>query len=252
MTDHLLAGKHVLVGVTGGIAAYKAVEVCSKLVQAGAEVEVIMTDAATRFVAPLTFSALTGRPVRLDMWTDSAGQPIPHELVICNDSEETQKYVAEYGFDGSPLSNENLTLEAGQQRRIALTQTMPAPGGRLIARLQGKGQTLSSDSLHLFAAKPDRLKMPPLKRTVYVYDELHEQTIDTLRQRGIGFRYRNNRKAPQSKAGFSKRNCVDDCRCHKRRSYRKERICIRKAFQDSKKRKEGNRHTCSERRLFSR
>ena len=58
MPDHLLAGKRVLLGVTGGIAAYKAADLCSKLAQAGAEVDVILTDAAARFVAPLTFAAL--------------------------------------------------------------------------------------------------------------------------------------------------------------------------------------------------
>ena len=50
MADRLLAGKRVLLGITGGIAAYKAADLCSKLVQAGAEVDVIMTEAATRFV----------------------------------------------------------------------------------------------------------------------------------------------------------------------------------------------------------
>lgn len=57
----------VLVGVTGGIAAYKAAEVVRGLVRAGAEVSVAMTPAAARFVAPLTFAALTGRRVRLDL-----------------------------------------------------------------------------------------------------------------------------------------------------------------------------------------
>ena len=78
MIDNLLAGKHVLLGVTGGIAAYKAADLCSKLVQAGAEVDVIMTEAAARFVAPLTFSALSDRPTRLDMWAEPAGEAIPH------------------------------------------------------------------------------------------------------------------------------------------------------------------------------
>src|SRR5512140_3957305 len=78
MTDDLLAGKQVLLGVTGGIAAYKAADLCSKLVQAGAEVDVILTEAATRFVTPLTFSALTGRPARLEMWNAPGGEPIPH------------------------------------------------------------------------------------------------------------------------------------------------------------------------------
>lgn len=61
---------HVLVGVTGGIAAYKAAEVVRALVRAGAEVSVAMTPAAARFVAPLTFAALTGRRVRLDLLPD--------------------------------------------------------------------------------------------------------------------------------------------------------------------------------------
>jgi len=78
VNDRLLSGKRVLLGVTGGIAAYKAADLCSKLVQAGAQVDVIMTEAATRFVAALTFSALTGRPARVDMWTAPGGDPIPH------------------------------------------------------------------------------------------------------------------------------------------------------------------------------
>jgi phosphopantothenoylcysteine decarboxylase / phosphopantothenate---cysteine ligase len=78
MTDDLFSGKQVLLGVTGGIAAYKAADLCSKLVQAGAEVSVIMTGSATRFVAPLTFSALSGRPAQSDMWSAEGGQMIPH------------------------------------------------------------------------------------------------------------------------------------------------------------------------------
>lgn len=78
MVDHLLAGKRVLLGVSGGIAAYKAADLCSKLVQTGAEVDVIMTEAAARFVAPLTFSALSGHPARIDMWAEPAGEAIPH------------------------------------------------------------------------------------------------------------------------------------------------------------------------------
>lgn len=78
MSDPLLAGKKVILGVTGGIAAYKAADLCSKLAQSGAVVDVILTDAAARFVAPLTFAALSGRPARVDMWTAPGGNPIPH------------------------------------------------------------------------------------------------------------------------------------------------------------------------------
>ncbi len=78
MPDRLLTGKRVLLGVTGGIAAYKAADLCSKLVQAGAEVDVILTDAATRFVTLLTFAALSNHPARVDMWGSPGGEPIPH------------------------------------------------------------------------------------------------------------------------------------------------------------------------------
>ena len=64
----VLKGKNIVLGVTGGIAAYKAVELASRLTQAGAIVDVIMTEAATRFVAPLTFQTITRRPVVTDMF----------------------------------------------------------------------------------------------------------------------------------------------------------------------------------------
>ncbi|MCX5682778.1 MAG: hypothetical protein NT049_03740 [Planctomycetota bacterium] len=63
-----LKGREVLVGVAGGIAAYKTAALVSRLVQAGAGVSVIMTEAATRFVGPLTFQTLTSRPVYTDQF----------------------------------------------------------------------------------------------------------------------------------------------------------------------------------------
>ena len=65
--DHL-RDKRILVGVTGGIAAYKTCTLVSRLTQAGAQVTVAMTPAAVKFVAPLTFQALSGRPVYTSAW----------------------------------------------------------------------------------------------------------------------------------------------------------------------------------------
>ncbi|HEX5950937.1 MAG TPA: bifunctional phosphopantothenoylcysteine decarboxylase/phosphopantothenate--cysteine ligase CoaBC [Actinomycetota bacterium] len=65
-----LAGRRVLLGVTGGIAAYKTCSLARLLTQAGATVQVVMTRSATRFVGPDTFSALTGRPARTDLWEE--------------------------------------------------------------------------------------------------------------------------------------------------------------------------------------
>ncbi|HEV3005707.1 MAG TPA: flavoprotein [Pirellulales bacterium] len=58
-----MTGREIVVGVTGGIAAYKTAALVSQLVQAGAGVTVVMTEAAAEFVGPATFAALTGRPV---------------------------------------------------------------------------------------------------------------------------------------------------------------------------------------------
>ena len=66
--------KHIVLGVSGGIAAYKVVDLASKLTQAGAQVDVIMTEAAQRFVTPLTFAALTHRQVRTDLYGRLAGR----------------------------------------------------------------------------------------------------------------------------------------------------------------------------------
>jgi phosphopantothenoylcysteine decarboxylase/phosphopantothenate--cysteine ligase len=68
MAESTLGGKRVLLGVTGGIAAYKACVLARLLVGEGAHVQVVMTESATRFVGPATFEALTGRPVRLGVF----------------------------------------------------------------------------------------------------------------------------------------------------------------------------------------
>ena len=73
-----LAGYEVLVGVCGGIAAYKLCEVVSRLVQRGATVSVAMTRAAQRFVGPTTFQALSGRPVLTDLWSCQAACDVRH------------------------------------------------------------------------------------------------------------------------------------------------------------------------------
>ena len=70
----ILSGKHIILGVTGSIAAYKAVDLASKLTQAGAQVDVILTGAAEKFITPLTFQSVTGRRayVDSDLWGNEA------------------------------------------------------------------------------------------------------------------------------------------------------------------------------------
>lgn len=74
----MLAGKRIVVGVCGGIAAYKAADLVSKLRQAGADVDVILTEHAERFVSALTFSALSQRPVYRDLWEPSGETAARH------------------------------------------------------------------------------------------------------------------------------------------------------------------------------
>jgi phosphopantothenoylcysteine decarboxylase / phosphopantothenate---cysteine ligase len=74
----MLANKTVVLGVTGGIAAYKAADLASKLTQSGAKVRVIMTRAALEFVAPLTFEAVTANSVITDMFRTDAEHRINH------------------------------------------------------------------------------------------------------------------------------------------------------------------------------
>lgn len=73
-----LTHKKIILGVTGGIAAYKAAELCRLLVKAGAEVRVVMTAAAQQFVTPLTFQALSGQPVLTSLWDAASGDGMEH------------------------------------------------------------------------------------------------------------------------------------------------------------------------------
>jgi phosphopantothenoylcysteine decarboxylase / phosphopantothenate---cysteine ligase len=73
----MLEGKFIVLGVTGGIAAYKAVEICRRLVDAGAHVVPVMTDGAQQFLGATTLSALASEPVQTRLW-DNPATPIPH------------------------------------------------------------------------------------------------------------------------------------------------------------------------------
>jgi len=104
-----LTGRRIVLGITGGIAAYKAVEVCRQLVDLGAHVVPIMTRDATRFVGETTFSALASEPVHTSLWDDS--DPIPHtrlgqaaDLVVV--APATARFLAAYtaGLSGDLLT----------------------------------------------------------------------------------------------------------------------------------------------------
>jgi phosphopantothenoylcysteine decarboxylase/phosphopantothenate--cysteine ligase len=73
--------RRIVLGVTGGIAAYKAAEFTRLLVKAGVAVDIVMTEAATRFVTPMTFQALARRPVLTDLWASGADDAMGHIAV---------------------------------------------------------------------------------------------------------------------------------------------------------------------------
>jgi len=73
-----LAGKHIVLGLTGGIACYKAAELCRALIKEGATVQVVMTEAAGQFITPVTMQALSNRPVYGSQWDAREPNNMPH------------------------------------------------------------------------------------------------------------------------------------------------------------------------------
>lgn len=73
-----LTGKHLVLGLTGGIACYKSAQLCRLLIQEGATVQVVMTEAAAQFITPVTMQALSGRPVYGSQWDAREANHMPH------------------------------------------------------------------------------------------------------------------------------------------------------------------------------
>ena len=73
-----LSGKHIVLGLTGGVACYKSAELCRLLIKAGATVQVVMTEAATQFITAVTMQALSGRPVYTSQWDVRQDNNMPH------------------------------------------------------------------------------------------------------------------------------------------------------------------------------
>lgn len=112
-----LAGRRVLVGVSGGIAAYKTCSLVRLLTQAGASVQVIMTKAATRFVGPDTFAALSGRPVYIDLFDEPGAVlhvALAHEADVAVVAPATANTLAKLalGFADDLLSSTMLEVTA--------------------------------------------------------------------------------------------------------------------------------------------
>lgn len=116
-------GKKVLLGVSGGISAYKVVELARLLVKSGADVKVIMTEAAQKFVTPLTFRTITSNPVATNLWSE-AGSPIPHISL----SEESDMIVV-----APATANVMAKLARGIADDLLSTTLLAARGSTVIA-----------------------------------------------------------------------------------------------------------------------
>ena len=142
-----IAGRHVVLGVSGGIAAYKTCVVARRLAEAGAAVEAVLTAAAAEFVGPVTFEALTGRPVVTSLW--QSGRALDH-------------------------------VRLGRQADLVVV----APGtAHLIARL---AQGMADDFLTalLLASRAPVLLCPAMNDRMYAHPET-QANLSLLRARGV-------------------------------------------------------------------
>jgi phosphopantothenoylcysteine decarboxylase/phosphopantothenate--cysteine ligase len=152
-----LKGRRIVLGVTGGIAAYKAVEVCRRMVDAGAHVVPIMTAGARRFVGETTFSALASEPVQSSLWDEDS--PIPHTrlgqsadlVVVC---PATARLLGTYA---AGISNDLLTATLLATRSPVLV--CPAMHTEMWEHpaVQDNLALLSSRGVHIVAPAEGRL-----------------------------------------------------------------------------------------------
>jgi phosphopantothenoylcysteine decarboxylase/phosphopantothenate--cysteine ligase len=141
-----LGGRRILLGIGGGIAAYKTPELVRQLVQHGAEVEVVMSAAARQFVAPLALQVVSGRPVLTDLFDRSAGAEVRHvaaaraaDLAVLAPATANLLGKLAHGIADDPVSTVFLAVSAPTLLAPAMNDAMwahPAVAesvGRLLA-----------------------------------------------------------------------------------------------------------------------
>ena len=148
----MLAGKRIVLGVTGGIAAYKAVEVCRRLVDAGAHVTPIMTDGARHFVGETTLSTLASEAVRTSLWE------------------------IDHGADGSPIAHTRL----GQTADLVIVAPATA---RVISDLR-TGRSADLLSATLIATAAPVLLAPAMHTEMWEHPAVREN-LEVLATRGV-------------------------------------------------------------------
>jgi phosphopantothenoylcysteine decarboxylase/phosphopantothenate--cysteine ligase len=175
MAQERLGSLRVLLGVSGGIAAYKAAELVRRLGDSGAEVRVVLTENAARFVTPLTFQALSGQPVRTGLWDEAAEAAMGHielarwaqRIVIAPASADLIARLA-HGFADdllttlclasaaplalAPAMNQQMWAHAATQANVATLRARgvdvlgPAAGSQACGEF-GAGRLLEADTI---------------------------------------------------------------------------------------------------------
>jgi len=172
----MLEKRSIILGVTGGIAAYKAIELLRLLKADGADVTVVMTENAKRFVGPATFQALSGRPVADDLWAWRPGMPIEHlalahtadlAIVAPATANTLAKMAAGIADDllgtlllavtapvlVAPAMNTRMILHPATQANLATlaargVHIVPAESGALAAEEAGYGRLAAVETIH--------------------------------------------------------------------------------------------------------
>jgi phosphopantothenoylcysteine decarboxylase/phosphopantothenate--cysteine ligase len=172
-TMNLTPSKRILLGITGGIAAYKAAELARLLVKRGITVQVAMTEAATHFITPATMQALTGNPVLIDQWQDDKGMahiqssraadaiviaPATADFIaklahgLANDLLSTLCLARNCPLLVAPAMNKQMWAHAATQRNVqqliddGVTLLGPASGAQACGE-EGMGRMLEAEAL---------------------------------------------------------------------------------------------------------
>lgn len=183
MESSLLQGKNILLGVTGSIAAYKAAELASSLVKLGADVHVIMTAAAEKFVSPITFETLTSNKVLNDTFDRNSGYHVAHirmaeEADLVMIAPATANCVAKlcHGIADDMLTSTMLAVTAPVYLAPAMNTRMyenPATRDNLALLAKRGYHIIEPDSGYLACGAVGRGKMPEPSRLLrYIVQEI--------------------------------------------------------------------------------
>ena len=129
-----LKGKRLVLGITGGIAAYKAAELVRLLVRAGADVRVVMTDAATRFITTVTMQALSGQPVWTDLWDPRVADGMGH-IELSRDRDLIIVAPASADFMAKLVHGRADDLLSTLRQHLAMAEKLPARSSDATLRL---------------------------------------------------------------------------------------------------------------------